>query len=238
MKITVHPSIEADRLAVLKAQAPGAEWVNAAEATEARRRCRGPTPSWGRSLPRSSRGRTRCDGSRRSRPAWSITCSRNWSTHPCTLTNMRGLFGDVIADQVMGYVLCFARNLHIYVAAAGRAAVRADRRGGGTGELRGGAGDGQRDGPGDDLPARAHSRGRRLRGASARRSRGGRRPSGWPIRGVDRRPGRTGRLRRGSRRSGAGTAGGPAGLERLRRRSPRRTRPRRPDCSTPRRSPR
>ncbi len=28
---------------------------------------------------------------------------------------MRGLFGDVIADQVMGYVLCFARNLHTYV---------------------------------------------------------------------------------------------------------------------------
>ncbi len=35
--------------------------------------------------------------------------------HPCVLTNMRGLFSDVIADQVMGYVLCFARNLHIYV---------------------------------------------------------------------------------------------------------------------------
>jgi phosphoglycerate dehydrogenase-like enzyme len=31
------------------------------------------------------------------------------------LTNMRGLFGDVIADQVMGYVVCFARNLHRYI---------------------------------------------------------------------------------------------------------------------------
>jgi phosphoglycerate dehydrogenase-like enzyme len=36
-------------------------------------------------------------------------------SHQCTLTNARGLFGDVIADQVMGYVLCFARNLHTYV---------------------------------------------------------------------------------------------------------------------------
>src|SRR5581483_10990316 len=27
----------------------------------------------------------------------------------------RGLFGDVIADQVMGYVLSFARNLHTYI---------------------------------------------------------------------------------------------------------------------------
>src|SRR5262249_33251719 len=35
--------------------------------------------------------------------------------HPCVLTNMRGLFSDVIADQVMGYVLCFARNLHTYI---------------------------------------------------------------------------------------------------------------------------
>jgi phosphoglycerate dehydrogenase-like enzyme len=35
--------------------------------------------------------------------------------HPCALTNVRGLFGDVIADQVMAYVLCFARNLHTYV---------------------------------------------------------------------------------------------------------------------------
>jgi phosphoglycerate dehydrogenase-like enzyme len=35
--------------------------------------------------------------------------------HPCHLTNMRGLFSDVIADHVMGFVLCFARNLHIYL---------------------------------------------------------------------------------------------------------------------------
>jgi hypothetical protein len=37
------------------------------------------------------------------------------------LTNMRGLLSDVIADQMMGYIVCFARNLHIDVlqAAAG-----------------------------------------------------------------------------------------------------------------------
>jgi phosphoglycerate dehydrogenase-like enzyme len=41
--------------------------------------------------------------------------------HPCTLTNMRGLFSDVIADQVFGYILCFARNLHRYVIQQARA---------------------------------------------------------------------------------------------------------------------
>jgi phosphoglycerate dehydrogenase-like enzyme len=35
--------------------------------------------------------------------------------HPCVLTNMRGLFSDVIADHVFGYILCFARNLHRYL---------------------------------------------------------------------------------------------------------------------------
>jgi phosphoglycerate dehydrogenase-like enzyme len=35
--------------------------------------------------------------------------------HPCQLTNMRGLFSDVIADHVFGYILCFARNLHLYL---------------------------------------------------------------------------------------------------------------------------
>jgi phosphoglycerate dehydrogenase-like enzyme len=37
------------------------------------------------------------------------------AAHSCVLTNTRGIFGDVIADQVMGYVLCFARNLHTYI---------------------------------------------------------------------------------------------------------------------------
>lgn len=35
--------------------------------------------------------------------------------HPCQLSNMRGLFSDVIADHVLGYITCIARNLHIYL---------------------------------------------------------------------------------------------------------------------------
>ena len=34
--------------------------------------------------------------------------------HPCELSNMRGLFSDVVADHVMAFVLCFARNLPTY----------------------------------------------------------------------------------------------------------------------------
>ena len=35
--------------------------------------------------------------------------------HSCTLTNMRGLFYDVIADHVFGYILMFSRRLHVYL---------------------------------------------------------------------------------------------------------------------------
>src|SRR5262249_59049069 len=34
---------------------------------------------------------------------------------PVVVTNMRGIFSDVIADHVFGFVLCFARNFHVYV---------------------------------------------------------------------------------------------------------------------------
>jgi phosphoglycerate dehydrogenase-like enzyme len=34
---------------------------------------------------------------------------------PVVVTNMRGIFSDVIADHVFGYILCFAKNFHIYL---------------------------------------------------------------------------------------------------------------------------
>lgn len=34
---------------------------------------------------------------------------------PVIVTNMRGIFSDVIADHVFGYIICFAKNFHIYL---------------------------------------------------------------------------------------------------------------------------
>ena len=31
------------------------------------------------------------------------------------VTNMRGIFNDVIADHVFGFIVCFAKNLHTYI---------------------------------------------------------------------------------------------------------------------------
>src|SRR5262249_32497014 len=34
---------------------------------------------------------------------------------PVVVTNMRGIFSDVIADHVFGFILCFAKNFHHYI---------------------------------------------------------------------------------------------------------------------------
>jgi phosphoglycerate dehydrogenase-like enzyme len=34
---------------------------------------------------------------------------------PVAVTNMRGIFSDVIADHVFGFILCFAKNFHVYL---------------------------------------------------------------------------------------------------------------------------
>ena len=115
MKFVIHPAVETDRLAALKAAAPAAEWVNAAGRDAAAAAMPGAEAFLGKITPDLL---ARAD---RLRWVQAFTASLEHYifpelvAHPCLLTNMRGLFGDVIADQVMGYVLCFARNLHTYI---------------------------------------------------------------------------------------------------------------------------
>ena len=115
MKIVVHPAVDAHRLDALRSEFPAAEWVNARDATAALPAMPAADAILGKITPELLAAADRL------RWVQSFTASLEHYifpelvAHPCTLTNMRGLFGDVIADQVMGYVLCFARNLHTYI---------------------------------------------------------------------------------------------------------------------------
>src|SRR3954466_12355635 len=115
MKIVVHPAIEPERLDVLRGEAPLAEWVNAPDVATALAAMPGADAFLGKITPECLE---RAD---RLRWVQAFTASLEHYlfpaliAHPCTLTNMRGLFSDVIADQGMGYVLCFPRNLHMYI---------------------------------------------------------------------------------------------------------------------------
>src|SRR3954471_14401332 len=115
MKIVVHPAIEPERLEVLRVKAPSAEWVNAPDAATAIAAMPGADAFLGKITPEMLAKADRL----RWVQAFTVSLEHyifpELVAHPCALTNMRGLFGDVIADQVMGYILCFARNLHVYI---------------------------------------------------------------------------------------------------------------------------
>jgi phosphoglycerate dehydrogenase-like enzyme len=115
MKLVIHPPVESERLAKIVGTAAPMQVVNAADESEALAAMPDADALFGKITPLllTPAGRLR----------WvqSATASLEHYVfpalieHPCVLTNMRGLFSDNIADQVMGYVICFARNLHTYI---------------------------------------------------------------------------------------------------------------------------
>src|SRR5262249_670084 len=116
MKLVIYPAVEAERLRALEDVAAGAEFVNAGTVGEGGGALAGGADAFIGKISRERVGEA--DGR-----GWvqSFTASLEHymfpelQAHECVLTNLRGLFGDVIADQVLGYVLCFARNLHTYI---------------------------------------------------------------------------------------------------------------------------
>jgi phosphoglycerate dehydrogenase-like enzyme len=115
MKIVIHPPIDATRFEKLQATAPQVRFVNAPDADAALAEMGEADAFLGKITPAMLAAATRL------RWVQSFTASLEHYVfpelvaHPCQLTNMRGLFSDVIAEQVFGYLLCFTRNLHRYI---------------------------------------------------------------------------------------------------------------------------
>src|SRR5258708_6415368 len=115
MKLVIHPPVEAERLVKIEAAARDMIVVNAANEAEALRQIVDADAFFGKLTPAmlAAAGQLRWVQS----PTASLEhyLFPELIAHPCILTNMRGLFSDVIAEQVFGYILCFSRNLHTYV---------------------------------------------------------------------------------------------------------------------------
>jgi len=115
MKLVCHPPLDEARRVRVAAAIPKSKLVNAATPAEALAEIRDADAFFGKLTPELLTAATKL------RWVQSPTASLEHYVfdalveHPCTLTNMRGIFSDVIADHVMGYVLCFARNLHLYL---------------------------------------------------------------------------------------------------------------------------
>jgi phosphoglycerate dehydrogenase-like enzyme len=129
VKLVLHPPVEPERLARIVEAARPMTVVNARDEAEARAAIADADAFFGKLTP------PLLAAARRLRWVQAPTASLEHYVfpalveHPAVLTNMRGLYSDVIADHVFGYVLCFARNFHHYIrsqAEARWAPVRAE----------------------------------------------------------------------------------------------------------------
>lgn len=115
MKMVIFPDVDAERLAKIEQAAGSMQVVNCADEDKAAGHIADADCFFGKLTPRLLGAATKL------RWVQSPTASLEHYVfpalvdHPCKLTNMRGLFSDVIADQVFGYILCFSRHLLTYI---------------------------------------------------------------------------------------------------------------------------
>ena len=115
MLFVIHPAIDADRLKALRSQAPEARWVNARGIDEVMAAVVQADAFLGKIRPEMLARATQLRWVQAFTASLEHYMFPELIAHDCVLTNTRGLFSDVIADQVMGYILCFARNIHHYI---------------------------------------------------------------------------------------------------------------------------
>jgi phosphoglycerate dehydrogenase-like enzyme len=116
MKLVIHPAVDEHRFAVIIAAAgDDMQVVNAQDNIEALAAIVEADAFFGKMTPELLAAATQLRWIQSPTASLEHYLFPALVEHPLTLTNMRGLFSDVIADHVMGYVLCFARNLHTYI---------------------------------------------------------------------------------------------------------------------------
>ena len=114
MKLLIFPAIDEARLAAVRDAADEMAIVNAADQQNALREIVAADAFFGKLTPELLAVAERLKWVQSPTASLEHYLFPELIEHPCLLSNMRGLFSDVIADHVMGYVLCFARNLHRY----------------------------------------------------------------------------------------------------------------------------
>lgn len=115
MKLLISPAVEQVRWRLIQEAAGAMQVVNASSSAEALREITDADAFFGKLTPELLSRATRLRWVQAPTASLEHYLFPELIAHPCSLSNMRGLFSDVIADHVMGYVLCFARNLHVYL---------------------------------------------------------------------------------------------------------------------------
>ena len=115
MKLLISPPVDEARLQKITAAAGPMHVVNAAEEDEARTKIVDADAFFGKLTPGLLAVASRLRWVQSPTASLEHYLFPELVRHPLVLTNMRGLYSDVIADHVLGFIICFARNFHHYL---------------------------------------------------------------------------------------------------------------------------
>ena len=128
LKLAIHPAVDVERFARIVEAAGPMQVVNAADESAARAAIVEADAFFGKITPPLLAAATRLRWIQSPTASLEHYVFPELVLHPVVLTNMRGLYSDVIAEHVLGIMLAFTRNLHTYI--RNQAAARWDPVGG------------------------------------------------------------------------------------------------------------
>jgi phosphoglycerate dehydrogenase-like enzyme len=115
MKLVIHPPLERERLDRVVEAAGPMRVVNADSEEAARREIVDAEAFFGKLTPAMLAAAAKLRWVQTPTASLEHYMFPELVEHPLVLTNMRGLYSDVIAEHVLGMMLCFTRNLHTYI---------------------------------------------------------------------------------------------------------------------------
>ncbi len=114
MLLLIYPAIDTQRLQAIQAAAPTLQIMNIESEQQAQQVIQKADAFYGKMTPELLSQADKLQWIQSPTASLEHYLFPELIEHPVILTNMRGIFSDVIADHVMGYVLMLARNLHLY----------------------------------------------------------------------------------------------------------------------------
>lgn len=114
-KLVLYPPIEEARLQPVREAAGSVQVINAASIEEATQEIADADGFFGKITPGLLAAAKKLTWIQTPTASLEHYVFPELLKHPATLSNMRGLFSDVIADHVLGMMLCFVRHLHTYI---------------------------------------------------------------------------------------------------------------------------
>src|SRR5215510_4517179 len=115
MKLLIYPPVSAERLARISAAAAPMAVLQARDEGEAVRMAADADALFGYLTPPMLAAAPRLRWVQAPTASMEKFLFPELVAAPVVVTNMRGIFSDVIADHVFGFILCFAKNFHIYM---------------------------------------------------------------------------------------------------------------------------